>query len=50
MDGKEAAPFKLYKSEIRKRFSVSDYTLQIMWRHLPYKKRLPFVKEVTETE
>lgn len=37
--------FELYRTEMQKKFNASDYALQIMWRHLPYKKKLPFIKQ-----
>jgi hypothetical protein len=45
MDITVTTPFEVFKTEIRRKFAVSDYSLEIMWRHLPYKKRRPFIKQ-----
>ena len=37
--------FKIYTDKVRNRFNVSDYALKLMWRHLPYKRRLPFIEQ-----
>ena len=36
--------FEVFSKEIHKKFDTSDYALKVMWRHLPYKKRLPYIK------
>jgi len=45
MDITTTSPLEVFKTEIRRKFAVSDYALRIMWRHLPYKKKLPFIKQ-----
>jgi hypothetical protein len=42
----EKEAFKKYSEMVKNRFDVSDYAIKVMWCHLPYKRRLPFIELV----